>query len=263
MRTVDPIEPMEDELRALLLKGAPSAVAPAGAKSATLLALRAAIATSVAEAASPEAVQTPALTAQPAASAIASAGLTKLATVALLSFALGGATGAAVAVRAMRSEASYAPSAAAPTRGLPAPEPSAPPPPREVPVVQASDLPDSAPIRSSVSGTPSGGSGGPAPPKVRHDGSSERLLLDEARQALARGDAVASLRAIAEHERVAPEGALAEEREALAVQALAARGLPEARARAARFAAKYPQSLLHDSVEAAVRTMTRGPDPRP
>lgn len=84
------------------------------------------------------------------------------------------------------------------------------------------------------------------------DLSAERVLLDGARAALGRGDPAAAVVAARTHEQRFPRGALAEEREALYVQALAQSGkMPEARARAARFKQNYPDSMLLPAVTAA------------
>lgn len=81
---------------------------------------------------------------------------------------------------------------------------------------------------------------------------AERRVLDAARTALARGDADDALRSLAAHEKAYPSGALAEEREALFVRSLASAGrMDEARARASRFRAKWPKSLMLPAVEAA------------
>ena len=80
-----------------------------------------------------------------------------------------------------------------------------------------------------------------------------RLLLP-ARAALARADFAAALAATAAHERQFPRGQLAEEREALRIVALAgARRPSEARAAAAAFHARFPDSLLQRRVDDAVR----------
>jgi hypothetical protein len=51
-----------------------------------------------------------------------------------------------------------------------------------------------------------------------------------------------------------PSGVLAEEREALAVRALAAAGRrSEAEVRGRAFAAKYPESIMRPAVESAIR----------
>lgn len=82
--------------------------------------------------------------------------------------------------------------------------------------------------------------------------SAERALLDVARAALARGEARDVLVAVERHEKEYPQGALVEEREALAVRALAARGLHEdASARASAFEQRFPNSLMLRAVKAA------------
>ena len=83
----------------------------------------------------------------------------------------------------------------------------------------------------------------------------ERALLEDARQALARhapGRALARLR---DHGTEFPDGTLAEEREALAVQALVASGdRRAARARATNFRDHYSDSIFLDLVDELVPT---------
>ena len=65
----------------------------------------------------------------------------------------------------------------------------------------------------------------------------------QARQALRGGDATRALRLLAQCRRLFPTGVLAQERERLTIEALAAAGRgPEASARAAEFLRKYPDS---------------------
>ena len=86
------------------------------------------------------------------------------------------------------------------------------------------------------------------------DVSAERLLLDEARTAFASGDYAKSLERLDRHRTRFPAGVLSEEREALAVRALAASGnKADATKRAHAFVAKYPESIMRPAVEAAVR----------
>ena len=105
----------------------------------------------------------------------------------------------------------------------------------------------------------------PSAPRIRdgHDGTTseasvktrlaeERSLIEIARAGLARGDGDAALNAVRDHAKRFPEGVLAEEREALAVQALAVQGnADQARARARAFRAKYPGSLFRSAVDGA------------
>jgi hypothetical protein len=84
----------------------------------------------------------------------------------------------------------------------------------------------------------------------------ETRLIDTARAALARGDFTASLAAVDLHAKRFPSGRLAEEREALAVQALVgAHRDDEARARGERFHQRFPASLLKDTVDSALSTI--------
>jgi outer membrane protein assembly factor BamD (BamD/ComL family) len=84
------------------------------------------------------------------------------------------------------------------------------------------------------------------------DLAAERAALDVARTALGRGDGANALAACDDHSRKYPRGALAEEREAIAVQALVLehRG-DDARARAERFRKTHPRSILLPAVLAA------------
>lgn len=92
------------------------------------------------------------------------------------------------------------------------------------------------------------------PPVVSAQGlAAERALLDVARSALGRGSPDEALEAANRHSREYPNGLLTEEREALAIRALAGAGHREAAvARATRFRARYPKSLLLPAVEGAV-----------
>jgi hypothetical protein len=86
--------------------------------------------------------------------------------------------------------------------------------------------------------------------------SAERVLLDEARSALATGDAARALGLVDAHARRFSRPQLSEEREALAVQALVALGrYDEARARAARFRAAAPNSLFLPAIEASLASI--------
>jgi hypothetical protein len=86
------------------------------------------------------------------------------------------------------------------------------------------------------------------------DLAAELAFVQMARTALARQNFSAALDATEQHARKFPSGKLVEERESLAIQALTGEGRDaEARARAARFRAMYPHSLLLPAVEAAVR----------
>jgi hypothetical protein len=85
------------------------------------------------------------------------------------------------------------------------------------------------------------------------DESRERVLLDAARQGLLRGEPQTSWEAIEEHERKFPDGALAEERDALAVRTLVALGRnPEARRRAEALRSRFPHSVFLPAVETAL-----------
>lgn len=91
--------------------------------------------------------------------------------------------------------------------------------------------------------------------RVSSDLAAERGLLDIARAALGRSDAATALEACDKHERRFPHGALTEEREALAIQALAdSKRSSEARARAQRFRTEYPKSIFLAALLGAVES---------
>ena len=123
------------------------------------------------------------------------------------------------------------------------------------PTVNVSDLPRVALPSSSATSATSAPTNAPAASAARastSDLTAERSLLDVARTALGRGDFTNALASVDAHQKRFPKGALVEEREALAVQALAGAGRhDEARARSDRFARAFPGSILLPAVEAA------------
>lgn len=85
------------------------------------------------------------------------------------------------------------------------------------------------------------------------DLAAERALIEMARNALSRGRPDQALEATRLHESRYPKGQLSEERESIAVHALVAAGrVDEARARADRFRARFPQSIFLPAIDAAV-----------
>jgi hypothetical protein len=105
----------------------------------------------------------------------------------------------------------------------------------------------------ALQGTP------PAAPANAESGSTlaaERQLLDVARRAVTAENGAAALAAVTEHERRYPNGLLVQEREVMAVRALALLGRSdEARARADRFRSRFPSSLLLPALESGVRSL--------
>jgi hypothetical protein len=83
--------------------------------------------------------------------------------------------------------------------------------------------------------------------------AAERALLDKARSALTHGDAALATSLLDEHAHAFPRARLGEEREALAVEALAIAGRSDdARAALARFRALHPKSLFLSALDSAV-----------
>jgi hypothetical protein len=167
------------------------------------------------------------------------------------SFALGGGV---VAV-AMQS----APSRHGPPRIVYVDRPAATPLPSD----RRADTPPLAPAEaSSVTGPPEGPrtreQATPPSPSPRDQLTAERKLLDLARGALEREEPDGALDATRRHEHAYPNGVLVQEREAMAIRALVSLGrTSEARARADRFRARFPDSLLLPTIESTVGTAHR------
>ena len=130
----------------------------------------------------------------------------------------------------------------------PAPDESVAMAPSSTPKIaaRATPAPSGAPSIAASNGVPSGG----------HDAqlAGERALIEIARTALGKNDTAAALDALGKHDAKYPHGQLTEEREALAVQALAGAGrMDEARTRGARFKRDFPGSMLTPVVDSALR----------
>jgi len=126
----------------------------------------------------------------------------------------------------------------------------APPPPPPAPVPAAPPQPAAAPASPRATPRPPPAPGGDAAL------AEESALLERARTALSRGRSAAALDALSEHARRFPRGSLAEERDALRVQALVQAGRGgEARARALEFRRRFPQSLSWPAVQAALKSI--------
>jgi hypothetical protein len=86
--------------------------------------------------------------------------------------------------------------------------------------------------------------------------ADENALIDAARASLGKHDAAEAAILLEKHARSHPAGQMEEEREALWVQVLVARGQgAEARARAAAFQKRFPQSIQIEVVSAALETI--------
>jgi hypothetical protein len=83
--------------------------------------------------------------------------------------------------------------------------------------------------------------------------AAERQLLGQARLALVRGDALGALASLTEHGARYPGSQLAEERDALAIQALLRSGrVGDAHLRGTEFRRHFPKSLLLPALDAAL-----------
>src|SRR3954463_3117715 len=177
------------------------------------------------------------------------------------SFVLGGAIGAVLygALRPPVVERVYS---ERPSASVPAPAAAAGPFTSAVPPPGAPPVTNSAPeVSLGASPTLSSSRSAALPPSASAVGdrltslAEQQALLDVARASFARSDYTATVRTLAVHSARFPKSALAEEREALQIKALASSSrMQEARTLATRFRARHPQSLLlpsiHDSVGA-------------
>jgi hypothetical protein len=127
---------------------------------------------------------------------------------------------------------------------------AAPTPPRVEPSASSPE-PGAAPDR-----TPAPSAERAKPETPAGSLQEERVILDRARAHLLSGEPAAALEDVEKYARSFRRGVLAEEREALRVEALvAARRTAQARAAAARFHAAYPGSMLAPAVDDALRTI--------
>lgn len=139
-----------------------------------------------------------------------------------------------------------APVVPAPVSPVVVPEPPPPPPVEPVKTVVPPTPKPVAPV-VDVPAKPVPVVEAPANPVGGRDVSlsAERALLEVARAAMAKGDLPATFTALEKHQRDFANGRLAEEREALFIQALHAAGREaEAASRTERFNQQFPDSLL-------------------
>jgi hypothetical protein len=138
-------------------------------------------------------------------------------------------------------------------RPAPAPEPVKPLPAPPAKVVEEEVAPKATPAPPEPR-TRSGSAPDDARVLQERDRAlaAERALLERARTSLARQVPADALEALREHEQRYAQGQLREEREGLQVLALFAVGdLERARASAAEFRARYPQSVLLRAIRRA------------
>jgi hypothetical protein len=98
--------------------------------------------------------------------------------------------------------------------------------------------------------------GAPIPSETPNDDvalAAERQLLEQARLALVRGDAIGALASLNEHRARYPNSQIAEERDALSIKALLRAGrVGDARLRGVEFRRQFPNSLLLPALDAAL-----------
>jgi hypothetical protein len=130
-------------------------------------------------------------------------------------------------------------------RPVPVPAASAPPSPAQLSAAQQDSV-------TAVAPAPHG-----AAPKSRFSQlSAERLILEEARAAIMQGEPQRGLERLEQHRRLFANPLLAEERDALQVQALVKAGrYDEARASADSFRKHAPDSIFLPMVDAAIASI--------
>ncbi len=165
------------------------------------------------------------------------------------SFVAGGAIALAVVRQAPDRGAPREPPATAP---ITIREPPAPP---SLPAATESPAPEAAPPVAPPARTAAPSPAARASAAIERSGGTleaERALLDVARISLGRGDGAAALRAAEAHAQKFPRGVLAEEREAMIIQALRLLHRDdEASTQLDRFRARFPASLIRPALEAA------------
>jgi hypothetical protein len=119
------------------------------------------------------------------------------------------------------------------------------PAPAPMPVLPARAAAPASTPRSTIDASQSG-----------RDLAAEQALLDVARAALSRGDAQGAIEAAQRHAEEYPKGQLVEEREAILIRALVQVGAAEeARTRALRFHARFPDSIFGRTIDAAIASI--------
>lgn len=227
------LPPLPDDIHALLRAaehGAPPL--PPGAETAVLAKVAATTGAPLAGAALGAATH-----AGPLAAALSSVGVVKPVVALVIAVVVGGSIGVAVAHRT-------APGAGDALVVVPAPAPPAPaqPPPLVVTLDEAINVAVDAPDRADNSGSSS-----------HTRVLAESALLEQAREALARGNADVALARLGDHSRAYPRGALVEERRALTIVAWAQKGERERAQEAARaFEREYPASLFLETIRGAL-----------
>jgi hypothetical protein len=138
-------------------------------------------------------------------------------------------------------------------KALDLPAPTLAPPRRPTPPSSVEGAP---PAQSSAAESPIPKKAEPsvAAPSSSATYALELAILERARDAIAKGDHAAGLRAIATHQRRFPAGLLREEREALRVKALAGLGKADEAQRAAeQFRERFPRSVLSRGMDETVK----------
>lgn len=258
------LEPLAPEMEALLAAERRAPAPPAARQALILSRLQTVAAATGAATAAGLAGTAAAATAAPAAAttsaAVAGVALSKPLLLLLATTTAVAAVGGGVAVSRRQAKAPATVTAARPTRETTVVRPpvanegvhdraaveAAPPlgPPPAPPMLDM----------AAVARPPAKAAPARAPKATWPDIAGEAAILEQARLALAAGDPIAALADLERHGRRFPRGSLAEEREALAIRALAHAGRrTQAQGRAEAFARRYPDSVQGEAIARALR----------
>jgi hypothetical protein len=160
-----------------------------------------------------------------------------------------GAVAGGLAVRAQTPPPRPPPVTPLPTVSIVIAAPAAPPP-----SITPSALPDAEPSSEARHRPAAAPSASPSAEPKSDTLPRERALLDVARTAFGKRDPRATIAALEQHRREFPNGKLAEERDALMIEALVEAGrAAEAKQRGAEFKASHPKSILAPAVDDALK----------
>ncbi len=241
MSTDEQLPPLSSALANMIAIDREDHALPAGARERVGYRLAATIGIGTTVALTTKAATASAITKTAAATTATAASAKLVVGVALVAFAAGTGTGAAIHAGVSRPEA-VAPVAPA---SLPAASAAAINTTAQPTATESSIAPESSASAHVVAPPASIASA----PSRDADLAEERAMIDRARRDIAKGNSSGALSTLSEHARAFPRGRMGEEREALTVIALARGGqLEAAKARARRFKATFPKSVLMPAV---------------
>ena len=255
--TTEELEPLTTEIEALIAADRDSSPVPEGVRQRTMRRVEWTLAAGPAGGGSDggnNAGDGPGNAVPDAATTAAAGGLTKIISVGVVAFALGGAAGAGIHASVTEHQPTpLAPQPLAITSITPTP-PTLIPSNHLSPMVTLPSRTTIVPPNARPSSQPIASADEPVPERDT-DLAAERALLVEARQAMSAGNSAGALDAVNRHASRFPAGRLGQEREVIAIRALVAAGrVGEARARAQRFKTNFPKSMALPAIDTLLGT---------